>query len=814
MATEWPKLREDLILSEQAEDGTPCLVVKDPQTGRFYRFREVEAFILGQLDGRASLTEIRGRVLGKYHSDLPAEALTTFLQRLGELGLLAPEGGEQPASGPVQGKALRRRRNPLFIRLKVFDPDHLLSYLAPRLGFFFTRPFIFISALLIFLAVLVVIGSWEDLLAQLSRLYQPKALLIIWVSLFFVIAAHEFAHGVTCKRFGGEVHEMGFLLLFFQPAFYCNVTDAWLFKERSQRLWVTFAGGYFELFLWALAVLLWRLADPDTWLSTACLAVMVSSGISTLFNLNPLIKLDGYYLLSDYLRIPNLRAKAFGYLASLIGMSSGSAEEVSPRERRVYLIYGTLAWGYSLLLLGVVGYGVASLLVGRLQGLGFILFIALVLLIFHGPIGKLLSGGYSLLRIGEGVRTRMKKALKILGPVAAILLLLYFWRSELSISADFHVLPTENAEVRAEVEGIIEEIYVDEGKMVKQGDLIARLDDRDLRQELRKVEAAIVQREAKLRMLKAGPREEEIEKARNAVATATARLLAAQRRYEEAKRLQKERRGKAQESVEKVQVELEYARKALEKMEPLYLDKGISWLQYQEAKRTVEVKRKELEEARADQRALLADDLAELQSELPIKDRELEESKSALRMLLAGSRLEEIEAMKAEVAELVAGRDRLQERLALTEVRSPAAGVVATPRLKERVGEYVKRGDLICKVYEFHSVEAEIPVSEKEIADVKVGQGVKIKAHAYPDRSFYGKVVSIAPALGMKDQTQGPRNLSSNTIMVTTIIENPDLLLKPGMTGNAKIFAGQRKTIELLTRRIARVIKVEVWSWF
>jgi multidrug resistance efflux pump len=814
MATEWPKLREDLILSEQAEDGTPCLVVKDPQTGRFYRFREVEAFILGQLDGRASLTQIRGRVLGKYHSDLPAEALTTFLQRLGELGLLAPEGGEQPASGPVQGKALRRRRNPLFIRLKVFDPDQLLSSLAPRLGFFFTRPFIFISALLIFLAVLVVIGSWEDLLAQLSRLYQPKALLIIWVSLFFVIAAHEFAHGVTCKRFGGEVHEMGFLLLFFQPAFYCTETDAWLFKERSQRLWVTFAGGYFELFLWALAVLLWRLADPDTWLSTACLAVMVSSGISTLFNLNPLIKLDGYYLLSDYLRIPNLRAKAFGYLASLIGMSSGSAEEVSPRERRVYLIYGTLAWGYSLLLLGVVGYGVASLLVGRLQGLGLLLFIALVLLIFQDSIGKILSGGYSLLRIGEGVRTRMKKALKILGPVAAILLLLYFWRSELSISADFHVLPTENAEVRAEVEGIIKEIYVDEGDLVKRGDLIARLDDRDLRQELRKVEAAIAQREAKLRMLKAGPREEEIEKARNAVATATARLLAAQRRYEEAKRLQKERRGKAQESVGKVQVELEYARKALEKMEPLYLDKGISWLQYQEAKRTVEVKRKELEEARADQRALLADDLAELQSELPIKDRELEESKSALRMLLAGSRLEEIEAMKAEVAELVAGRDRLQERLALTEVRSPAAGVVATPRLKERVGEYVKRGDLICKVYEFHSVEAEIPVSEKEIADVKVGQGVKIKAHAYPDRSFYGKVVSIAPALGMKDQTQGPRNLSSNTIMVTTIIENPDLLLKPGMTGNAKIFAGQRKTIELLTRRIARVIKVEVWSWF
>src|SRR5439155_438453 len=117
---------------------------------------------------------------------------------------------------------------------------------------------------------------------------------------------------------------MGFLLIYFQPAFYCNVSDAWLIAEKSKRLWVTISGPYLEIFLWALAVIIWRVTEPGTWPSAVALVVVATSALRLFINLNPLIKLDGYYLLSDALGIHNLRARAFGYLkrrlSALVGL--------------------------------------------------------------------------------------------------------------------------------------------------------------------------------------------------------------------------------------------------------------------------------------------------------------------------------------------------------------------------------------------------------------------------------------------------------------------------------------------------------------
>src|SRR5207253_4021415 len=124
-----------------------------------------------------------------------------------------------------------------------------------------------------------------------------------------------------------------------------------LFPEKSRRLWVTFAGAYFEIFLWALATIIWRLVEPGNWVSFLALVIMATSGIKSLFNLNPLIKLDGYYLLSDYLEVPNLRKRSFSYISAGIKRLCGSAiqgrKETSQRERRIYLTYGLLAGAFS-----------------------------------------------------------------------------------------------------------------------------------------------------------------------------------------------------------------------------------------------------------------------------------------------------------------------------------------------------------------------------------------------------------------------------------------------------------------------------------
>jgi hypothetical protein len=149
-----------------------------------------------------------------------------------------------------------------------------------------------------------------------------------------VTVVHKFAHGLTCKHFGGQLREMGFMLIYLQPAMYCNVSDAWLFPERAKRLWVTFSGAYLEITIWALAILLWRMAEPHTTVNTLSLLVMATSGVKTLFNLNPLIKLDGYYLLSDWLEIPNLRARAFAYVRSRLWRDDGGSAGAGTTEPR------------------------------------------------------------------------------------------------------------------------------------------------------------------------------------------------------------------------------------------------------------------------------------------------------------------------------------------------------------------------------------------------------------------------------------------------------------------------------------------------
>src|SRR5207248_8674086 len=136
-----------------------------------------------------------------------------------------------------------------------------------------------------------------ELASPVAQVWHWDVMALVWLTLLLTIAFHEFAHGLTCKHFGGEVHEIGFLLLYFVPCFYCNVSDAWLFPARAKRMWVTFAGGYCDLVLWALSAFAWRLTVPDSPLNYLAWMVFTVCGMRIFFNLNPLLKLDGYYLL-------------------------------------------------------------------------------------------------------------------------------------------------------------------------------------------------------------------------------------------------------------------------------------------------------------------------------------------------------------------------------------------------------------------------------------------------------------------------------------------------------------------------------------
>ena len=742
MINDRPRLRRELIISQLDDTDPPSYVIKDPLTNNYFRCGRYEYFIARQLDGKTPLWELQLRFNLEFSTPLPLSSLEEFITQLKSLGFI---GGEAPESRFLLGSIAEERRRPLlqrllFIKLKAINPDRFLSWLGRHTRFLFTPSFITFSLLLMLGGAGVLIANGAEIWEGMRQLYHLRNLPQFWLVIFLLISLHELAHGLTCKHFGGEVSDMGFLLLYFQPCFYCNVSDAWLFKEKRQRMWVSFAGIFFDLLLLSSAAILWRVSAPEIWVNHLCLVVMVIAGVGVAFNLNPLIKLDGYYLLSDYLFLPNLRQRAFGYLRSLFRPDK---EEVGKREKVVYLSYGLLGGAYSAALIGYLAVKGGKFLIDRYHGAGLILFLALLLLAFKDILRK----GIAKLSPRQERRTEspMKRRKKLVGTLVFLIgggLLLGLVKMELRISSEYQLMPMERAIIRAEVEGILDQIRVKEGDRVRQGELVATISPREYEIQIKINRAELAEKHANLQLLKKGPRPEEIEQTRK--------------------------------RAEKTRTQVEFATKELVRVGKLYQEELVSDKEMEEAQQSLTLYSKELEEAQAD-----------------------------LNLLLAGYRKEKIEAAQAEVERLQASLDYLLAKRKLTEVVTPISGVVTTRLVEEKVKEFIEEGGEICRVENYYTVRLEIFVPEKEIADIKMGNKIKFKCRSFPARSFFGKVRSIAPVAAKGERSQVVRVISQ--------IPNPTLELKPGMTGNAKIYCGKRRLIFILTRRVIRFFRTELW---
>jgi putative peptide zinc metalloprotease protein len=799
-----PRLRSDLVLSLQ--DG--AVVVKDPRTRRFFKFGPAEHFIATQLDGTTPVDIVHERLQSHLGSRLDAAAINRFVASLERLGLLETEmtAAQLPARRPRMWQG-----NPLFFRLRAFDPDRLLDRLIPKVRGCFTASFVMVSAVAIVTALGIAISDWPEITRDLQHLYRPEVLFVAWVAIFAVTTLHEFAHGLTCKHFGGHVHEMGFLLIYFQLAFYCNVSDAWLFAQKSRRLWVTAAGPYFELLIWALAVFAWRVTEPGTLPNIVALVIVATSAFKLFINLNPLIKLDGYYLLSDAVGIANLRARAFGYLQCRLGQLFGSGRPLSPvtpRERLIYLCYGALAGGYSAWLIGYITWAFGGYLTTRYQGTGAIMYSALLLVFFQHPLRRALSRR-ELVRAVSVRWSSLKRPVRwvlLLGLLTAVF---FLGRWELTASGEFAIAPLHNTDIRASVDGLVEEVLVDEGHLVKPGDLVARLAQRDYRAELRRVIAERNEKRAKLKMLRVGPRVEEIEVARRNLDTARTKREHAARRYDEARRLHEARLARVTTDLGWADERVKYARNDIERSRALFGRELISRSALDEAEERIAIREKEREAAQAELDRVRAEDLSDVQRDVAVATTEAEEALGKLNLLRAGNRAEEIEATEAEVARLDGQRQHLEEQLGLTNIVSPVGGIVTTAKPKELVGRYLSKGDFLVEVNELKTINAEIAVPESEIGEVKIGQLVVLRTRAFPGTTFAGAVSAIAP-VGVKEEEAW----RGKVFRVTTVIDNSGLLLRPGMTGNAKVACGGRSLFDLVTRRLARYLRVEFWSWW
>lgn len=492
MAARGPALRPGIALVEQVFRGERSFVARDPISHKYFRFRPAEAAVIREFDGRRTPDEIAS-ALRDAGVAVSAGAVASFARTLSALGLMEQNLAERTEHQIERLRRERSQRRSLFrgewfrMRWSVGDADGFFDRVMPWLRWAFTPAFAAASVALFVAYGWIVTARWGEFSAATGALFAPSALdlgrLTLLASVFMGLTlVHELAHGFACKRFGGEVHELGFMLLYLTPAFYCNVNDAWSFPERRARLWVTAAGAWVELALTGVAAIVWLLVAPGTLLADLAVATMVIGGVAAVIaNANPLLPLDGYFALSDYLEIPNLRQRAAAHLSWWLRRHVLRLDmpepTVDPRERRIFLLYGALAAVYVGLFLTWVALTVLGWAYHRIGFLGGALVALGVLVMLRGRLFALWRGVLLAVRVrAGGVRwRRWQRVVPVTVLGGAALAGVAPW--DLKAGGPFLVTPVRALAVTAPASGVIAEVLVEEGSLVEPGAPLVRILD-------------------------------------------------------------------------------------------------------------------------------------------------------------------------------------------------------------------------------------------------------------------------------------------------------------------------------------------------
>jgi len=494
-----PKLRKDLQISEQVVRGETSFVIKVPHLFKYARYGPLEFNVLKHADGTRTLEEIAASINAESGKETLSEAEVADFLESTDPDLWEEGAGKRNLAILEKIREERRERvntaSVLYIHFSAWNPDRTLERILPYLRWMFTPGFVVVSVLL-FVTMGVILGdNWTRVQADTLAFYtfSGKTLADIcefWIILFVVIGIHEFGHGLTCKYFGGEVPRMGFMLIYFGPAFFTDTTDMHVFDKTSKRLWVVFAGLWIEMVICALATIAWALAPPASFFGDICYKTLLLTGVSGLvLNLNPLMKYDGYYALMQYLEIDNMREDSFDYwklwLRHYVLRQSVELPQVGKRRRRIFLIYASLAALYGGLILVLIAGWLRNMLVGQLgAGWGYLATALVLYLMTRKSIQPALATARNRLPVWKErfMAWKMSRAQQ-LGAAAAGLLIL-FAPLPRTTTSEFQLEPAARAEVRAQTAGWIDRVLVHSGDSVTPGQVLAVLRNPELDAQL------------------------------------------------------------------------------------------------------------------------------------------------------------------------------------------------------------------------------------------------------------------------------------------------------------------------------------------
>lgn len=504
--------RMDLHAVKTRHKTDVAIVVKDPVAMKYHRLREDEYFVLQQLDGRVSLEELCSR----YEKAFPPNQVSHSM--MNRLLLLFHRSGLTIADSASQGDRLHERMQKermnrwiqqlsgiLVIRFPGIDPEPVLRCLYPLSRPWFTPVGLACAMVfcLIACSMFLIHGDrfWSEF-PSLQQWLRVDSILVLALVIGLTKVLHEFGHAFACKHFGGECHQIGPMLLVFTPALYCDTSDSWMLPNRWHRATVGMAGIVTEVFLAALATFVWSFTAPGM-IHYAAMNVMLVCSVGTLLvNANPLLRYDGYYVLSDLVAIPNLAEESKKLLFAklrrwLLGVTEDPLRTHSRSAVFWMCLYAVLAICYRWVICFFIIWCLANVLrPWGLESIGLLL-CALVVL---GLLYSTLKSPFEFLRHPLQRRSirfsRMMASACLLGG----LLIICFWPMPSSVSARGHLVPVSETPVYASTPGLLERVEAMSGQMVAEGTPLVKLVNHDVELQFLSAKGRY---EAQLRLVKA-----------------------------------------------------------------------------------------------------------------------------------------------------------------------------------------------------------------------------------------------------------------------------------------------------------------------
>lgn len=501
-------IRSDLDITQQKYEGRTYYVVKDPVSLRYWRFRDWEHFLIRLMDGKTTLDEAQKLYEQRFRPErLRLEELEAFAQQLISAGL-AINDSTQVGQQLFKQRSKRRRSewvqaltNILYIKIPVFDPERVLVWMLRYLSWMFTTWFLVVSLLVMLSAIMLVLTHFDIFRSRLpayQEFFSLHNLLYMWLALGVVKVIHEFGHGLSCRAFGGEVHEMGALFLCLSPCLYCNVSDSWTLPNKWHRIIISAAGIWVELIIAAIATFIWWNSTSDEWISQISMSLMIVCSISTVvFNANPLMRYDGYYVLADWIEIPNLRERCNRYLMRLVqehclGMENLPPEPYMERWRRIlFLFYAIVSYIYRwVVTFGILWFFYMFLKPYKLGAVGGLLAMGALASMIGWPLYRLGKNLYKRGRLPDMKTWRVTLTALTVGLVVVLFFTVPLPVSRVRQTALVEVHPDAASKVHVSVPGvgdrtpgILKRLEIKDGQSVPEDYILAEFRNLSLEME-------------------------------------------------------------------------------------------------------------------------------------------------------------------------------------------------------------------------------------------------------------------------------------------------------------------------------------------